>query len=368
MSPPSFPILGSASSATAKAVAPSQLLTSPMISASNHTSPRDSVSTNCSEIGSTTSLARNISTPTHSPHPRSHTPSTLSPSPIVSATPSSSQDIQPHTALDTGADNYSGTFGKPNGLFPMSKQQATPRSESAGVTAHGCNVSTVATSHHTVQQPLFLPESPPPATISMPAPPEMAFATSPSNLVAPAKASKSPTYTHPSSDIYNVDDELLATAYGMEVGDTGFQTCEGTREPSGKPKSSKSPRQKKGTSPNKWAGGPGGAMKFGTKPEGYTEVLGQTARWSYSEDRIHSQDVHDRMWGDVHFCPALDDDDGPFVSWVRALAQNGEPRWVHFSAGQPHPQYGGYVFRPAQLPRMAPHWLKETSYKAVQLK
>ncbi|KDN37570.1 LOW QUALITY PROTEIN: hypothetical protein RSAG8_10087, partial [Rhizoctonia solani AG-8 WAC10335] len=181
-------------------------------------------------------------------------------------------------------------------------------------------------------------------------------------------------YTEP--DASNLDNEL-AQAYGLELTDTGFQSYNTlaakdsqTETAPGKPKAAKSPRQKK-TSPvgTKWGGGPGGALKFNAKPEGYVEGTGRLSRWSYSEDGTTSQDVNERLEGDVHFSPAIQytPEDDAFTSWVCTLTPAGVLRWVRFTAGQPHPQHAGYVFKPAQLPRVVPRWLKETSYKSTQL-
>jgi hypothetical protein len=110
-------------------------------------------------------------------------------------------------------------------------------------------------------------------------------------------------------------------------------------------------------------------LKFNAKPEGYVEGAGRLSRWSYSEDGTASQDVNERLEGDVHFSPTTQytPDDEAFISWVCTLTPTGVLRWVRFTAGQPHPQYAGYVFKPAQLPRAVPRWLKETSYKSTQL-
>lgn len=116
-------------------------------------------------------------------------------------------------------------------------------------------------------------------------------------------------------------------------------------------------------------GSPGGGLKFNAKPEGYVEDTGRLSCWSYSEDGTISQDVNERLEGNVHFSPALQylPDDEPFISWVCTMTRMGVLRWVLFMAGQPHPQYEGYVFKPAQLPHTSPRWLKETSYKSTQL-
>ncbi|KAG9084349.1 hypothetical protein FS749_005301 [Ceratobasidium sp. UAMH 11750] len=322
MSSPSFPILNSTPSAPGNAMALPESSVSSMMPASNYAPSFAPTPTTLSTTGMATPTPRHVTAPARSPNLGPHTHSVLPirthPSPALSGV----SDTSSQNSFNADVESNSGIFGKPNGLFAVAKPQATSHYGGTGATARMHNASTTLASQQDGQRPLFIPESPPPATTPMPSPPELALDIPPSGLVASTKTSQSSTDMRSSlgvsegfrgAEVIDVDNELMA-AYGMEIKDTGFQTFGGTVESSGKPKSSKSPRQKKVVSPNKWAGGPGGPMKFGTKPDGYMEVPGQAARWSYSEDGTHSQDVHDRMWGDVHFSPALDDDDGPFDS------------------------------------------------------
>ncbi|KAG9097580.1 hypothetical protein FRC06_007406 [Ceratobasidium sp. 370] len=191
-------------------------------------------------------------------------------------------------------------------------------------------------------------------------------------------------------DAADVDVEL-ADMWGIDLHDTGFQSCDQSADGSTdelellgaehsdvsvsltqsgrlKLKNKKSPRSQQKTpmvDGNRWLGGPGGGFKFNSKPQGHNENALRMARWSYSEDGTSSQNAHERLEGDVHFSPAMEYDEEQFISWVCALSNTGLPRWVHFKAGQPHPKYTGYVFRPAQLPQTQPRWIKETSYRQL---
>ncbi|KAG8691143.1 hypothetical protein FRC11_006419 [Ceratobasidium sp. 423] len=159
------------------------------------------------------------------------------------------------------------------------------------------------------------------------------------------------TVSDSESDSSDLDAEI-ARAYGIELKDTGFQ---GAAAPvASNSKATKSLRNKKqahyGT---KWTGGPGGALKFNAKPEGFVEGVD---RWSYSENTPKSALITERLEGDVHFCPIADylPEEEPFKSWVCVSGPDGLLRWVEFSAGQPHPRYRGFVFKPAELPRKSP--------------
>ncbi|KAG9120425.1 hypothetical protein FRC07_004085 [Ceratobasidium sp. 392] len=310
---------------------------------------------------------------------------------------------EPFVSRNSGHSDSARMLGQPNGLFQVS----TPSPSEEQVASA---VQTV--SQYSTQRPLFLPESPPlcepltqvpnghnevayntvlaaptfpsdtPISVFAPsmAPPVNAtatyvaptgiLATPPPACIAPV-AAQQPPLRQPAPMSYDVDNEIWAAAFGMPITDTGFQRCESVLagESPDKPKAGRSPRAKKTLPPGtKWAGGPGGPLKFNSKPDSYEEVAGRLSRWSHSEDGTTSQDPKERVEGDVHFSPTSPHSDNPFVSWVCTLEQHtGVLRWVRFRAGQPHPGYEGYVFKPAQLPRTPPRWLKEASYRSTQL-
>ncbi|KAG8778633.1 hypothetical protein FRC12_024878 [Ceratobasidium sp. 428] len=192
-------------------------------------------------------------------------------------------------------------------------------------------------------------------------------------------------------------DEELAEAWGMSLQDTGFQSSNArfqssdswideladelspsssgqvqeVQSGSSKVKAAKSPRsqrrQQKKPMGDKWLGGPGGGFKFNSKPAGVDESMLRKTRWSYSEDGPASQNPNERLEGDVHFSPATEPGDKSFICWVCTLSSVGLMQWVCFRAGQPHPQYAGFVFKPPQLPQTPPRWIKESSYKSTQL-
>ncbi|KAG8765478.1 hypothetical protein FRC12_007475 [Ceratobasidium sp. 428] len=192
-------------------------------------------------------------------------------------------------------------------------------------------------------------------------------------------------------------DEELAEAWGMSLQDTGFQSSNArfqssdswideladelgpsssgqvqeVKAGSSKAKAAISPRsqrrQQKKPMGDKWLGGPGGGFKFNSKPAGVDESMLRKARWSYSEDGPTSQNPNERLEGDVHFSPATEPGDESFICWVCTLSSVGLMQWVCFRAGQPHPQYAGFVFKPPQLPQTPPRWIKESSYKSTQL-
>ncbi|KAG8772879.1 hypothetical protein FRC12_002851 [Ceratobasidium sp. 428] len=225
------------------------------------------------------------------------------------------------------------------------------------------------------------------------------------DLVAPNAPSESlvlsyqgPVATgNPGPNNADLDDEL-AEAWGMDLRDTGFQSSDSSmdeldeldeladevgsssnvqvqemRDGRLKAKIIKSPRtrrrqQKKPmTAGTKWLGGPGGGFKFNAKPAGVPESTLRRARWSYSEDGLVLQNPNERLEGDVHFSPSAEGDKEQFICWVCALSNVGLLQWVRFTAGQPHPQYVGSVFKPPQLPQMPPRWIKESTYKSTQL-
>ncbi|KAG8716031.1 hypothetical protein FRC09_016105 [Ceratobasidium sp. 395] len=116
----------------------------------------------------------------------------------------------------------------------------------------------------------------------------------------------------------------------------------------------------------KWSGPRGGPLKLNSKahrPDAWVDGL---YRWSYSVAAPVSAETSDRMPGDVHFCPNTDkyaEEDEPFTSWVVTAGSTGR-RWVEFAAGQPHPEYKGWVFQEAKLPKTPPRWVKEATFKA----
>ncbi|KAG8679756.1 hypothetical protein FRC08_016756 [Ceratobasidium sp. 394] len=173
--------------------------------------------------------------------------------------------------------------------------------------------------------------------------------------------------TNPNDGYESDVDKELAEALGLGLEDTGFQSTDRlsprVNRTSDQPRQKKHPtRQKSEPDNGKWLGGPGGELKFNSKPEGLGEYI---HRWSYSEKGPCS--VSGRFAGDVHFSPAEDPspNNTGFQSWVCVLSPSGVIEWAEFLAGHPHPRFKGFVFKPAQSPRTAPRWVKENSYKSV---
>ncbi|KAG8729980.1 hypothetical protein FRC11_007604 [Ceratobasidium sp. 423] len=170
------------------------------------------------------------------------------------------------------------------------------------------------------------------------------------------------TISDSESDSSDLDAEI-AQAYGFELKNTGFQDT--TVPTPGNSKTTKSLCERKrahyGT---KWTGGPGGALKFNAKPEGFVEGVD---RWSYSEDPPKSALTTKQLEGDIHFHPVKQylPEEEPFNSWVCISGPEGLLQWIEFLAGQPHPHFKGFVFKPAELPRKSPRWVRESSYKST---
>ncbi|KAG9098031.1 hypothetical protein FRC06_006905 [Ceratobasidium sp. 370] len=116
----------------------------------------------------------------------------------------------------------------------------------------------------------------------------------------------------------------------------------------------------------KWGGPRGGGIKFNAKaprPEGWVDGA---YRWSYSTGAPVSAALYDRLPGDIHFCHSTEpyaDEGGPFTTWV-ARGDSKGLRWVEYTAGQPHPQFNGWVLQEAALPKTPPRWVKEATFKA----
>ncbi|KAG9094071.1 hypothetical protein FS749_013181 [Ceratobasidium sp. UAMH 11750] len=244
--------------------------------------------------------------------------------------------------------------------------------------------------------PNFTPAAASPMSISNTPPPLAPAPTVPPTSSKPAftwpTASTATQSSYPTEGDMEEDevDREIALAYGFNLGDTGFQSIGRAAEVTDDSESSELPlqtipdgpssskgkawatgsgsRKKKSQPGTKWTGGPGGVLKIHAR----SDVDENVHRWTYSEQGPSSANEEGRFEGDVHFSPIQQflPDDTPFKSWVCVLSAPRVLSWVEWQAGHPHPNGAllkGYVFKPAQLPRTPPRWVKETSYKSTQL-
>ncbi|KAG9074382.1 hypothetical protein FS749_014063 [Ceratobasidium sp. UAMH 11750] len=211
-----------------------------------------------------------------------------------------------------------------------------------------------------------------------------------SQNTGPIPAAPTPTFTWPGSNTgtmvptavaatavrdWGVDDDLdreIARVAGFELGDTGFQAAErlpeltnngsDLSESSASTQTPKLRRGKKTASPRKkWTGSLGGELTMHGLPDGVDNLL---HRWTFSEDGLGSMDATGRTEGDVHFSTMRQrlPSDPPFKSWVAVRVGEDRLQWTEWQGGHPHPWLTGYVFKPAQLARTQPRWIKKQTW------